>query len=146
MNSSLKQLIEKVKAKLFWNAFIRYSLESYLKWAFVSLTVLSSIQNRSLIEKVAVIICISILSTLPFIYLTILFRKREMLTQEAQKAKIGSLFLGIRHFSIFQASYSVIFLLRRLAFIALLVFLEDRPCFVVMLVLILNMTFVCYVG
>ena len=68
-----------------------------------------------------------------------------MLT-EATKAKFESLYLGIRHLNIWQAYYSVVFLLRRLAFVAVLVHLDDKPYALVAVILVLNLTFICYVG
>ena len=39
-STKMKGAIEKVKNKLFWNAFIRYTLQSYLKIGFVSVPAL----------------------------------------------------------------------------------------------------------
>ena len=49
INGKLKEVIEMIKAKLFWNAFIRYSLESYLKIGFVSIPVVVQLSSSSVL-------------------------------------------------------------------------------------------------
>ena len=49
-NKKMNGVILKIKQKLFFNAFIRYSLQSYLKIGFVSIPTLRIISQRSLIE------------------------------------------------------------------------------------------------
>ena len=68
-----------------------------------------------------------------------------MKNEETNK-RIGSLFLGIRNYTKWQALYSVVYLLRRLAFVCVLVFIEDMPSIVVILVMTLNMMFIVYLG
>ena len=87
-----------------------------------------------------------ILSLLPIFYAVLLLHKRKTMTVEATKVKFGSLFQGIRHLSVWQSFYSVIFLLRRMAFVLILVFLDERPFLVVALILESNLAFVCYIG
>ena len=41
--ASCLKVLDKIKNKLFWNAFIRYSLQSYLKIAFVIFTALATL-------------------------------------------------------------------------------------------------------
>ena len=58
--------------------------------------------------------------------------------------KIGSLTLGIRHYTELQALYSVIFMLRRLLFVAALVGLPEHPGLCVRGIIILNITAIGY--
>ena len=42
--SCCKKVIDKLKEKLFWNAFIRYTLQSYLKLAFANFVALATLK------------------------------------------------------------------------------------------------------
>ena len=65
---------------------------------------------------------------------------------KSTKTKFGSLFLGIRSLTLWQTFYSVVFLLRRLVFVVIVIFLEEIPSLAVILVLILNNAFVAYIA
>ena len=58
--------------------------------------------------------------------------------------QIGSLSLGIRNYNWMQSLYSVVFLLRRVAFVSILLGLKDQPAIAINLVLLLNIAFVTY--
>ena len=59
--------------------------------------------------------------------------------------RFGSLFLGLRNYTLWQAFYSVLFLIRRVVFVCVLVFLEENPGIAMQLLLAANLTFSIYV-
>ena len=89
--------VDKLKRKLFWNTFIRYTLQSYLKIAFVSIPSLYILTTKGGFEIVSVMFNILLLLALPIVYTVLLYRKRDTMTTESTKEKFGSLFLGIRN-------------------------------------------------
>ena len=86
------KLIEKLKAKLLWNAFIRFSLQYYLKAAFVTVTALSVFSKQTKNEKFKTLVTMSILVLLPNTYAVFMLYKRKTMTLDTTKAKFGSLF------------------------------------------------------
>ena len=58
--------------------------------------------------------------------------------------KIGSLALGIRRYSRWQALYSVVFMLRRLLFVAALLSLAEQPALCASTIIALNVVAVGY--
>ena len=58
--------------------------------------------------------------------------------------KFGSLTLGIRNYNIFQILYPVVFLLRRVAFVVILIYFKDQPAIAINFVLLLNIAAVTY--
>ena len=75
-----------------------------------------------------------------------MYEKRESVMTENDQAKYGSLALGIRNMTLWQVYYSVVFLVRRLVYTGILIFIEDTPCILVLLVFILNTAFIVYIG
>ena len=63
-----------MKAKVFWNVGIRYSLQYYLKIAFTSVPILLAYQSESLFETVYSGTAVCILMALPVVYGVILYR------------------------------------------------------------------------
>ena len=108
--------------------------------------VLLALNSNSMFTTVYACINITMLLTLPVGYGVLLRSKRAAIPQEATKAKFGSLFLGISFLNIWQAWYSVLFLMRRLIFAAILIFLDERPYIVVLSVVALNLSFIIYLA
>ena len=52
--------------------------------------------DTSIVNGIISLILLLVLVTLPILFALILHRNRENLTEEAMKAKIGSLYLGMR--------------------------------------------------
>ena len=99
-NAKCQSLFLKLKTKIFWNSILRFALQSYLK---NSLAVMFSIYvisfasgDTSIVNGIISLILLLVLVTLPILFALILHRNRENLTEEAMKAKIGSLYLGMR--------------------------------------------------
>ena len=83
LNDKLKMVIEKVKAKLFWNAFIRYTLQTYLKIGFVCIPALAILSTKGATQKISIFANVALLLILPGLYAAILYKKREKMLEEA---------------------------------------------------------------
>ena len=76
--------------------------------------------------KSSVVILVSlILLALPISYSSILWNNRTRLDYEKIRAKIGSLYLGIRVNETQKYLQSVIFLIRRIVYVGILILLEN---------------------
>lgn len=110
-------LITIVKEKLFWNAIIRTSLQSYLRLAVTISVAISLLKWTDICEKVlTVIICILTVGclSLPIFYFFLL--KLNWARAKELSKKIGSLYLGIKIKNPLAFFYSIFFLVRRLIF------------------------------
>ena len=72
LNATFTKLIDKVKATLFWNAFIRYSLQAYLQIGFASMPVLIAYSQHSVFKILYASANILMLLTLPVFYSVLL--------------------------------------------------------------------------
>ena len=106
-SAQFHKVLDFIKMKLFWNSFIRYSLQSYLKLAFANLIVAQ------------------VMLVLPVVYTLVLLKNRVNLKESRVIQRIGSLTLGIRNYNIAQTLYSVVFLLRRVVFVAIVLSFKD---------------------
>lgn len=119
-----------IKKRLFWNTFIRSSLQAYIKVLFVYMTMILVMDFNGFVasfKSVIVILIVLALISLPIFYTAILWKNRQKLSHESIKAKIGSLYLGTRVEKIQQYLCSIYFLVRRLAYILMVVFLINSP-------------------
>ena len=146
LSETMRKCVEKIKSKLIWNAFIRCSLQSYLQIGFISIPNISYTKSRGIFKTAFARVNLIIVLALPVLYGILLLFLRESMKQEKIKAKIGSLFLGIRNFTKWQALYSVVFLLRRFVFVCILVNHERTPAIIIQLVIALNIVFAIYLS
>ena len=138
-----------IKKKLFWNTFIRSSLQAYIKVLVVYLSMALVLEFSSFSSSLSSIVVILVLSTLillPIFYTAILSKNREVLHESVIKDKIGSLYLGIKVKSSQQYLYSILFLVRRLIYGAMLISLQNMPVFFSMGLIQLNMMYLYYLG
>ena len=136
-----------IKKKLFWNTFIRSSLQAYIKVLFVYLTLLLALDFSNFssgVKSMVVVIIVTVLFALPPIYIAILHKKRAILGNLAVKDKIGSLYLGVRIQNPLEYLYSPIFLIRRLVYIALLIALQAQPVLFLICLIHVNILYLCY--
>ena len=125
-----RKIIDKVKKKLFWNTFLRTSLQAYIKVLYVYAVLALSIQFTGFIASIKslfTILVIIILIALVPIYTLILVRNRNELGDQTIRDKIGSLYVGMRVKNYKHYLYAIVFLVRRLIYVSLLVSLEARP-------------------
>ena len=119
----------------------------YIKLAFVSITMLSALKWSNLFESLSSIyslLQLIIVLCLPVFYTLVLYRNQNVLQHTSIYNTIGSLYLGLRYRTSMQLAYTIIFLIRRLLFVLLLVTFEDRPLFLVSLILFMNVLYISY--
>ena len=142
-----RKIIDIIKKKLFWNMFLRTSLQAYIKVLFVYLTLMVSLKFQgfiSTIKSIFTILVVAILVALPALYTFILYRNRDSLEHESIRNKIGSLYVGVLTKDIFHYLYSIVFLIRRLIYVALLITLKEIPVLFSQGLIILNMMYLYY--
>lgn len=125
------KLYMSIKQRIFYNAFIRYILQSYLKLEIATSTALFYAQwDKSLkyyIIGVTSLVGVVLLVLMPVLFYYILYKQKDKLQVHSVKSKIGSLYLGMRTDKYSQLFYLVVFLLRRSLFVGLTWFLYDFP-------------------
>jgi len=111
-----------LKNKVFWNVFIRYTLQSYLKMsftAFVSIQLMESGNRKRAFSSVLAIGTVVFLVVAPGLYAFILWKKQKDLFLPTVRDRIGSLYQGKREEETSGRVFVVIYLLRRLWFVLL---------------------------
>ena len=142
-------LMAKLKQKLFWNCFIRSSLQAYIKVAFATFSMLTLLKWETfwgVFKTLVIIVTAMLIVSLPIFYWLVLFRNQEALKVPVLRKKIGSLYVGIRHFKALQVYYTVVFLLRRFVYILILLSLHQTPALVCCLLLLMNTAYIVYLG
>jgi len=108
-----------LKQKIFYNAFIRYAIQSTLKLqisACMTLSALNWEESSQLGQGVVSIFLIFVFLTLPVVFVCILWRNYEHLNTLSMRKKIGTLYPGINTESKVALLYTIVFLLRRSLF------------------------------
>ena len=93
-----RKIIDIVKKKLFWNTFLRTSLQAYIKVLFVYLTLAMSLKFDefiSAIKSLIIFMVLAILFALIPLYTILLYRLRNFLDNKTIRDKIGSLYIGM---------------------------------------------------
>ena len=81
---------------VFWNSFIRYNLLNTLKFNLSALLAFEAI-NGGVKELISAIVGITFLTTLPFLYACLLYKKRNELVEDSRNfAKYGALYAEVR--------------------------------------------------
>ena len=120
----------KLRQKLFWNVFIRYILQSILKlWISAGSVLMLEHQSNNLnrynvifptILAIGLMIC-------PIVFWRMIKSNSQNLWKPSVIAKIGTLYLGLDPYKPYVFSYSLVFILRRLAFVVLTFGLFNYP-------------------
>ena len=97
-------------------------------------------------ELISTLIILFLILALQIVYGVILYMKRTTMTEDATNERFGSLSLGIRNLTIWQAYYSIIFLQRRVIFAFILVDPYTTPQLVVAILILLNVAYIYYLG
>ena len=139
----------KIKQKIFWNTVLRFVLQSYLKNSLAvlfTISVMNVSTSTGIMNAVASIVLLLVLIVLPIYFAILLHRKRQSLTLEEMKAKIGSLYLGMNVKTVYQRLYSSIFMLRRLLYAILTVSCIDNPNILIHVFLMSNIMYIAFTG
>lgn len=83
--------------------------------------------GKLLAQKIVALAGLVSLACLPALFYVVLRRKQSELWRPSVKAQIGSLYLGIKTESQWALTYSVVFMLRRSLFVALMFGLQQQP-------------------
>jgi len=117
-----------IKNKIFYNAFIRFSLQSFLKFMIAACTTLSLLDWASGLQQgVISILMIVVLLLLPCLYVAVMYKQFVHLDLPSVKARIGSLYLNMNPEKVTSLAYSIFFLLRRSFFVFLTYALTSYP-------------------
>ena len=101
----------RLKTKLHWNAYIRFTLMAYLQLLIVLLT---TVGTDSFAESLTAELAILPLIFLPVIFGCLIYGYRERITEPQISQRMSSLYLSTRSNNIFQKMDRVVFLARRL--------------------------------
>jgi len=121
-----------IKESIFYNAFLRYMLQSVLKIGLASATTLSAIswsnfRTASLLSVVSGSVILLLMGTSPIIFGLALHRNFEKLPRPSTKKAIGTIYLSIKDQNKVALTYSSVFMLRRLIFIGITFGMPDVP-------------------
>ena len=147
--SKIYGLFTKIKGKIFWNAILRFILQSYLKIALAttfSLYLASFGTDMEIVNFVLSIAILLILLGMPILFAVVLHKNRNMLSTEELKAKIGSIYLGIRVNNVSHRFYSSVFLIRRMTYAILTIACIYNPNILIHVFLLTNIFYVVYLG
>jgi len=143
----VKSLVDKIKAKVFWNAIIRYLLLNALKLnmsGFVAVKLATGL-NIDLMIGVGII---AFINFVPLKFFMILYNNHYELADEAFVKKSGTLVLGKRvdddDHKIW--AFPIMFFFRRTLFIVVTVFLLDYPFFQMVAHYVLTMLTIAYLA
>lgn len=110
-NYKMYSRFRQLEDKIYYNAFLRYFIQSILKLALAACGTLAAVTWSNLDFKTAVSISVQIIILTLFIVSPILFYKildsnYQKLVRPSMKAKIGSLYLAIKERSRYALCYS----------------------------------------
>ena len=113
-----------LQSSIFYNAILRYELQSCLKLAFASCTTLTSLDWSNLTKQAIISIASSstillVIIMSPLIFRGVLMRKMNDLKRPSMVKRIGSLYLGIRDSDKWSLAYSQVFMVRRILFVGI---------------------------
>jgi hypothetical protein len=122
-----------LKRKIFYNTFIRFCLQSALKTQIAfCLTLMNggwtNWKGGSLVmQKLVALVGLIIFTLLPVLFGIILRRKKADLWRPSVKAVIGSLYLGLNTQSPWALTYTIVFMVRRTLFVAIMFSMMNQP-------------------
>ena len=138
-----------MKQKIFYNALIRYALQSALKFemaAFGTIYVSSTISTEGGFDSnsIASWVIIAFFGLLPLFFGLVMYRKGDDLCYLSVKNQIGSMYSGCKTNSVSALMYSIIFLYRRMTFVIVTYYLRFNTSLQVIFLVISNMIYLCY--
>lgn len=98
--------------------------------------------HNEMVSLVLLLVFVAIISLSPFGVQIFLYKKRDVLKDKLNKLKFGSLYEGIRLYSPYTLTYYPLFLLRRLSFALIMVFLAD---WVITQLVVLNLSSIAFI-
>jgi hypothetical protein len=121
-SARIVRLCQQIKQQIFWNAIIRYSLQSYLDFA-ITASLAVAIRTSTSKPKLGIYSCLLLLlAVAPAGYFLLLRKKFPQLKSQELRLKIGTLYQSINVKSFSAVCYNVAFLVRRLIFAVITAF------------------------
>ena len=139
-----------LKRKIFYNTFIRFCLQSALKTQIAfCLTLMNggwtNWKGSSLvIQKLVALVGLIIFTLLPVLFGFILKRKKADLWRPSVKAIIGSLYLGLNTQSPWALTYTIVFMVRRTFFVAIMFSMMYQPSIQMNLLIYMSNLYIIY--
>lgn len=127
----LKKLAAKIKSKIYWNVILRICIEGYFDFSITAPLNLGNLMWNTpsdYFSSICSMVATATVLLFPFIVVGILYRYRKKLTEKEFHDKFGSIMEGIDpNNKIAAFTFTVFFCLRRLAFAAVLLYLQNYP-------------------
>ena len=139
----------KIRQKIFWNTFIRYILQSELKLLISACSVLVLEGEKVMPNKKNMIfpsVLFLFLILCPLLFLYVMIKNRNDLGKPSVKARIGTLYLGLRPERDHVPSYSMVFILRRLIFVAITFALFNFPGIQIQVFTYVSILYIIYIS
>ena len=139
----------RIRQRIFWNTFIRYALQSELKLLISACSVLALERSKVIPDRMNMIfpsIMLLALLSCPFIFYRAMMKNRDNLDVPSVKARIGTLYLGLRADREYVISYSLVFILRRVVFVLITFALFDYPGIQVQALIYSSLLYIIYIG
>ena len=147
--SKIHNLFRTAKNKIFWNTILRFILQSYLTIALGTMFALSMLSVSSDLRAFncgITLFFLLVIVDLPIFFAILLHRNRNDLPTAAMRAKIGSIYLGIRIKTRAQRLYSSVFLLRRMVYAILTILCINHGNILIHVFLLTNLINFNYLG
>jgi len=119
----------RLKNLVFYNLFIRFALQSFLKFLIAALTTITVIDwsTDGVSQGVPAIIIMVILLALPFTFVFVMKKNYVHLQWPSRKERIGSIYMGMNTEKVSALAYSIVFFIRRVLFAFLTFSLASYP-------------------
>ena len=111
-----------------------------------AVSVLRFDSDKAKINACTAIIILTLVALMPLFLARFLHKRRENLAKPELKERYGTLYDGIRTGRPLQYNYSVVFVIRRLFFATITVFLLDFPHLAAQLFCLSNIVYISYFG
>lgn len=145
-NLKMRRQYNSCNRKLYFNTLLRYLLEIDLKLTHQAISVTWFVGLASLeVSVLHGIFCI-LMIMFPCLTLSFLLKNRSKLPDRNYVARYGTLYQGIKVENKSTTIYTFIFIMRRLFFVCLVVFLDEKAFFKPMFFLQAQVVYLIYVG
>ena len=123
-----KELAEKIKNILFFNSMFRYAFLNCLNFMMTGMIAMTMFSETSRLKKIIAVIIFAAITLSPVLFSYILYKKRDLLDEEATKVRYNALYDGknVKNKK-WVFLYPLTYFSRRLIFSAATIFLIDHP-------------------
>ena len=138
-----------IRQRIFWNAFIRYALQSELKLLISACSVVMLEASKDLPDIMNMVFPIMMLFFLllcPLLFLRVMMKYRKELGKPSVKDRIGTLYLGLRPERDYVVSYSMVFILRRIIFVIITFALFNYPGIQIQVFIYTSLLYIIYIS